>query len=155
MSSSFGADQPGTVPDSGVMAAILRLLGSLTRYGQAIAALAVEESKEAGTQYAKVLVYLLVGLIFAIFGYFFVVLFLAFLFSMILGWNWIWIALVFALVHLGLFAVCLIRARENFRQPIFPMTSAEIRRDADVLQRAGRADTNETGSASNAMTPGL
>jgi len=155
MNPSFGDGQPGAVPDSGAIAAILRLLGSLTRYGQAMSALAVQESKEAGAQYAKILVYLVVGLILATFGYFFVILFLAFFFSMILGWNWLWIALGFALVHLGLFALCMIRARENFRLPIFPMTAAEIRKDADILQRAGGDCAPDASSPNDVVPPGL
>jgi len=124
--------------DPGVLNAFLRLVGSVVRHLQALSQLALTESKEAGSVYVKLLVYLIIALTVAIFGYAFLVLTIAFLLEYLFGWRWLWVALFLSIAHFGLAALCLWRARECYRTPVFPLTSAEIKRDSAILQNAGQ-----------------
>ena len=113
----------------------MRLLGSLGRHLQALFALIGIESREAISLYIRLAVMLVAGLIFAVFGYIFILLFLAFLLAWVFGISWFWITLVFALLHLGVAFFCGLNVRNHFGSPVFKETSAEIRKDLEALSK--------------------
>jgi uncharacterized membrane protein YqjE len=118
---------------SGPLAAALRYFGSILRYFTALAGLAQTEAKEAAVVYFKVAAYLVMGLIFLIFGYIFFILFLAFLLAVTFGVNWIWIILGLVIIHFAMMFLCAYLAREAFRSPVFVATVAELRKDMETM----------------------
>ena len=127
---------PAPDPASGgVFGEAMRLLGSLGRHLQALFALIGIESREAVSLYVRLAVMLIAGLIFAVFGYIFVLLFVAFLLALVFGISWFWIALGFAVLHLGVAFFCGLHIRNHLGSPVFKETSAEIRKDLDALSK--------------------
>lgn len=113
----------------------MRLLGSLGRHLQALLTLVGIESKDAIALYVRLAIMVIVGLIFAVFGYIFVLLFIAFLLAVVLGIGWFWIALGFAVLHLGVTVFCVAHIRTHLKSPVFPETAVEIRKDLDALSK--------------------
>jgi len=120
--------------EKGVFAAGMRYVGSIVRHLEALLGLAQMEAREAGSVYLRVAVYLIIGMVFLIFGYIFFILCLAFLLAGVFGLHWIWILTGLCIFHLALAGLCAWRIREGFRQRIFSATSAELRKDAAMLR---------------------
>lgn len=120
-------------PESGPLATGLRYIGSILRYFTALAGLVQVEAKEAAVIYFKVAAYLVMGLIFLIFGYIFFILFVAFLLGVVFGVSWIWIILGLVVIHFALAFLCAYLARGAFRSPVFVSTVAELRKDMEAL----------------------
>ncbi len=121
----------GPETSRGLLAELLSLAGSFGRHLQAMLALAGQESKEAAALYLR----LLLTLVFAVLGYVFLLLFLAFLLAMVFGVDWIWIALGFAILHLLVTAVCALHVKKHLPSPVFTATAEELKRDFDSLKR--------------------
>jgi len=119
----------------GVLAELVSFAGSFGRHIQALLALAGHESKEAATLYAKVLAVVIAALIFAVFGYVFLLLFVAFLLAMVFGISWIWICLGFAILHFAAAAAGIFHVRNQIQAPVFTATSAELKKDFDALNK--------------------
>jgi len=117
------------------LAELLSFAGSFGRHLQALLALAGQESKEAAGLYLRLLVMLGAALVFAVLGYVFLLLFLAFLLAMVFGIDWIWIALGFAILHLIVTAVCALHVKKHLSSPVFTATAEELKRDFDSLKR--------------------
>lgn len=118
----------------GVLAELLNLLGSLGRHLQGLLALAGLETREAAGIYLRVLIAVVVGLVLLIFGYFLLLFFVAFLLATVFHWDWIWIALVLAVLHFMGAGVCAWFVKARVALPVFHATTAEIRRDLSTLQ---------------------
>ncbi|MFV0338060.1 MAG: phage holin family protein [Chthoniobacterales bacterium] len=119
---------------------ILQFLSSGIRHVQALTQLAIEESKEAGALYLRLLIYLLFAVLVAAFGYAFLIIFLAFAAATFLGWSWVWILLGLTVTHF-LFAVfALWRVRVCFKTPIFSATFEEVQRDSKLLNKTKAAN---------------
>jgi uncharacterized membrane protein YqjE len=114
----------------------LRLVGSITRHFQALAALAGLEGREAVSLYVRAAIALGTALFFAAFGYIFLVLAAAFALEHFLHWDWIWIALGFAALHLLAALAAILYTRNKFTTPVFRGTAEEIRRDVTSLRSA-------------------
>lgn len=127
--------QPGPAPEAsrGVSAEALRLLGSLTRHLQALAALIGAEGRDAAGQYLRGAIALGIALTFLAFGYVFTLLFVAFALERFLHVDWLWIALAYAALHLLGALIGLQTARTRFSTPVFRATAEEIRRDVAAL----------------------
>ena len=119
----------------GVLAGLLSFSGSFGQHLQALLALAGHESKEAARLYLRLLIMLIAALVFAVLGYLFLLLFVAFLLATVFGISWIWIALSFAALHLIVMAVCAWQVKTHLPSPIFTATSAELKRGFDSLKR--------------------
>jgi len=125
----------GPETSRGLLAELLSFAGSFGRHLQALLALAGQESKEAAGLYLRLLVMLGAALVFAVLGYVFLLLFLAFLLAMVFGIDWIWIALGFAILHLIVTAVCALHVKKHLSSPVFTATAEELKRDFDSLKR--------------------
>lgn len=125
---------PGT--GRGLVAEAMSFFSSIGQHLQALAALVGQESKEAAVLYLTLLVILSLGLILAVFGYIFLLLFVAFLLATFLTISWIWITLGFAVLHLIGTAVCAFIIKEKIKSPVFTETSAELKKDFDALKKA-------------------
>ncbi|MCX7869744.1 MAG: phage holin family protein, partial [Terrimicrobiaceae bacterium] len=130
-----GETQPA--PARGLAAELLSLVGSVGRYFQSIGSLVAAEGREAGGNYLRMAILLLAALLFAVFGYLLVLLFVAFLAAELLGVSWLWISGGFALIHFALAVAAAVAARRRFQQPVFPTTTAELKRDFEALRRGG------------------
>ncbi|MDD5198573.1 MAG: phage holin family protein [Terrimicrobiaceae bacterium] len=125
----------------GIPTEALRLFGSLVRHLQSLLALADLEGREAMGVYLRVAIALGAALFCAAFGYVFVLLFVAFALDRMLGVDWIWISLGFAVLHLLGAVAGGLYVKKNFATPIFRSTAEEIRRDLAALRqdRSGTA----------------
>lgn len=149
-SAKGGPPKSETTPD-GVIEAFLRYVGSITRHCTALAGLAKIEAQDVAETYLKIAVFLIAGLVFGIFGYIFLVLFVAFLVGAWFGVSWVWITLALAGLHIALAGICAWNIRENLQKPVFPATGAEIRRDISVL--SGQPDFPASPVAGISSTP--
>jgi uncharacterized membrane protein YqjE len=121
--------------DGGVLAAIMTFVGSITRHFVALGGLAKTEAEEALANFLRILVYAVLGLVFAIFGYLIFLLFFAFLLDVVFGLNWIWTTLGLAVLHFVLVGICAWNVRAAFQTPMFTSTMQEVRRDISILTR--------------------
>lgn len=119
--------------DSGIIAAAQRYGASLVRYGSAFLGLLHLDVREAAGIYLLVFVFSIVGLIFAVFGYVFFLLFLAFLCGVFLQVAWYWIALVYAVGHFLLAVFCVWQVKKRVKKPVFVAVSQELQRDVALL----------------------
>lgn len=117
----------------GLVAELLAFFSSLCQHVQSLFALAGLEAREAAGFYAKLLAIAVAAIVFAVFGYFLLIFFLAFLIAM-LGVSWIWITLGFALLHLGAAVGCVLYLKANIQKPVFASTGAEVRKDLEALK---------------------
>jgi len=117
----------------GIVAELLGFFSSFGRHIQSLLALAGLEAREAAGFYAKLAAIAVAALVLAIFGYFLLIFFLAFLLAM-LGISWIWITLGFALLHLAGATGCVFYLKANLKNPVFATTGAEMRKDFEALK---------------------
>lgn len=117
----------------GVGAAVQAYAASVARYFSAFFGLLHLEAREAAGVYLRVFVFVVAGLIFAVFGYVFFLLFLAFLCGVLFGLEWYWIALAYSVAHFLLVAFCAWRVREGVKKPVFSALSQEVGRDVAML----------------------
>jgi uncharacterized membrane protein YqjE len=125
---------PGRPASRGVIGEFLGLLGSFGDHIQAMAALAGLEAREAASLYLWAVIFLVLALIFVIFGYAFLILFVAFALAALLELSWIWITLGLALLHVAGAALCLFLVKARIKSPVFTATSAELRKDFESLK---------------------
>lgn len=130
----MGSARGGQAASRGIVAELLSLVGSFGRHVQSLGALAGEEAREAAELYLRLAVMLLAAIFFAAFGYVIILLFLAFLIATIFQVAWIWILLGFSILHLLVAFLCATHVKNHWKTPVFPATSAEIRRDLDSLK---------------------
>ena len=118
----------------GLVASLLGFSSSLGRHLLAIMALAGLETREAAAVYLRVAAVFIAGLVFAVLGYVLVLFFLAFLLAAAFGISWIWIALAFAVFHLGAAVLCALYVRSNVAAPVFAGTASELKKDLEALK---------------------
>ena len=119
----------------GLIAQLLILVGSLSRYAHALTALAGEESREAAALGIRLLVMLLAALFFAAFGYILLIFSLAFFAAFVLGISWLWILGGFTALHALLAYICARHVKIHCRTPIFEETRSEVSRDLESLRK--------------------
>lgn len=129
-----GGNPPGPSAHEGLTGAGLRYVGSVVRHLEALFGLFQVEAREAAEVYLKTAVFVVLGLLFLVFGYVFFLLFAIFLVSWLTGIGWMWITLLFGFAHFGLVAVCAWRIREGIRHQAFEATLSEIRKDVSILR---------------------
>ncbi len=110
-----------------------RFFGSFSRHFSAILSLAGLELKEALGLYVRLVVMLLAALLFALLGYVFFILTVAFAIAWLFGVAWIWIALGFTVFHFLICFLCALHVKKHFRTPVFQTTSSELRKDFALM----------------------
>ncbi len=93
------------------------------------------ETKEAVGLYVRLIVMLLAALLFVLLGWILLLLTIAFLIAMFTSIAWVWIALGFTLFHFLVAILCATHVKKHFSTPVFQTTSAEIRKDLELLGR--------------------
>ncbi|MEO8204690.1 MAG: phage holin family protein [Chthoniobacterales bacterium] len=110
-----------------------RLIGNFLQHLQALGALAGLEGREAAQRGLRALIALGAVLFFLAFGYILLILFLAFLLATVVGLGWLWIVLIFSVLHFALAGGFALAFRKQFSAPLFPSTAAELRKDFELL----------------------
>jgi uncharacterized membrane protein YqjE len=118
----------------GVIPELMGFAGSFGRHVLGILQLAGLETKEAAFVGLRLLILLIAGVVFAIFGYLLALFFVAFLAAIAFNISWIWISLGLAVLHFGGVVVCAILAKNYLRTPVFKATAAELQRDFEELK---------------------
>ncbi|MEO6053249.1 MAG: phage holin family protein [Chthoniobacterales bacterium] len=118
---------------SGLFDHLSRLIANFLQHLQALGSLAGLEGREAAQRGLRALIAVIAVLFFAAFGYILFILFLAFLLATVAGLNWLWIVLIFAVVHFALAGGFFFMFRKQFSAPLFPSTAAELRKDFELL----------------------
>jgi len=119
----------------GVAAELLSFAGSFGRHVQALFALAGTESREAAELYVRALLVVVGVLVLAVFGYVFLLLFVAFVLAQIFSLDWIWICLGLAVLHFAGAGAGIFYVRSHLQTPVFSATSAELKKDFEALNR--------------------
>jgi uncharacterized membrane protein YqjE len=109
----------------------LELLAAAWAYLRARFELASIEGREAGGHWLIALGLLIGGVVLLVFGYFFLWFALIFAIATALGGGiaWIWVTLGAALLHFAAGALLLVKVREMAKQPLFPVTIDEFKKD--------------------------
>jgi len=105
------------------------LLAALAEYFHARLRLAGLESKDALVHYGIIIGLAVGALVVVVFGYLFLCLGLAMLLAHLLGIHAGWTILIFALIHFGVAAGCLLVAKSRLPVPMFSATLAEFKKD--------------------------
>ena len=125
--------EAGEIP-RGVIPELVGWSGSFGRHFQALLQLAGIEGKEAAFVGLRLVIFLAVASVCAIFGYVLILLFVAFLLALVFGISWIWISLGLAVLHFAVVAFCAFSARNCLRKPVFKATMTELRKDFEVMK---------------------
>jgi uncharacterized membrane protein YqjE len=125
--------QNGPAADAGLVAHTREFLASLADYLRARLQLTGVESKEAFVHYFKLLVWLVIGLLVAVFGYLFLCIGAVVLIARLLNVAWPWVMVVTALLHFGAAAACAFIAKARLAEPMFQATLQEFHRDKQWL----------------------
>jgi uncharacterized membrane protein YqjE len=117
------------------------LLASAAGYLHARLQLLGLEFKDAGINYVKILILLVMSVVFLIFGYIFFVMALAYLVAWVCHGRWGWVTLGFGFGHIALAAACLWIAKSRFGVSSFASTIAELKKDKEWLSQTKATTT--------------
>ena len=139
---------PGTEPspDSGTTGVVGRartFLAACAQYASARLRLASIEGREAAAHGFKLLMVVGAAIVFGAFGWLFACLAAVFLLAKAFGGanGWVWAALIMAGLHFaGVVALALV-LKSRLGTSLFPMTTAELRKDQEWLDQQTRTNT--------------
>ena len=139
---------PGTEPspDSGTAGVVGRartFLAVCAQYASARLRLASIEGREAAAHGFKLLMVVGAAIVFGAFGWLFACLAAVFLLAQAFGGanGWVWAALIMAGLHFaGVVALALV-LKSRLGTSLFPMTTAELRKDQEWLDQQTRTNT--------------
>ncbi len=122
--------------ETGTLRALRKFFAAGAAYASARLRLAALEGKDAALHVFKLVLFLLIALVLAIFGYLFIGYALVLLLAMLIGGDHgqLWGALILGGVHLGGAVFLIWRARANLVQPMFPLTTEEFKKDKTWLE---------------------
>jgi uncharacterized membrane protein YqjE len=120
---------------AGIFGHLSALLAAKLGYLKARLELAGIEGKEAAIHLAIILGLAIVGLVLVVFGYFLLVIALAFLIARAFGDGsaWPWVLAGAALIHFLIAGLLLLIARLRLGVPLFPLTLEELKKDQEWL----------------------
>ncbi len=110
-------------------------LASAASYLHARLALLGLEVKDAGLNFVKIAILLVVAALALVFGYIFFVIAAAFLVTWLFQWQWGWVTLGFGVGHLFIAAACLLIAKSRFGISSFASTIEEFKKDKEWLSQ--------------------
>jgi len=120
--------------NQGLIDHLRALAASVAAYLGARLQLAGMESKEAAAHYLKILCWLAAACFGLVFGYIFLLLAGVFILRHFLGWDYMWIMLGIALLHLAGAAAALLVAKAKFPKAVFTATITEFKKDQTWLE---------------------
>jgi len=123
---------------TGLIGSLFALASALADFFESRSALFATESKAALVQFILAAICLVGGLMFFAFGYVFLLAAAVVAIAQLANVSWLWVALAAAGLHL-LIAVCfLVTARLAVKKPVFPETTAELKKDREWLKNLER-----------------
>ena len=133
--SDTATEETRSVKEAGLFGHLSALLAAKLAYLHARLELAGIESKEAAIHLGIILGLAIVGLVLLIFGYFFLVIAVAFLIGLAFGGHaWVWVLFGAAVLHLLGAGLLLLIAKTRLGVPLFPLTLAELKKDQEWLK---------------------
>lgn len=128
-------DPAGDAGPPGFPESVRLALAAVASYLHARLALLGLEFKDAGLNFVKIAILLVVAVLALIFGYIFFVIAAAFLVTWLFHWNWGWVTLGFGIAHLSVTAACLLIAKSRFGVSSFASTIEEFKKDKEWLSQ--------------------
>ena len=122
---------------SGMAGNVRAFLASCVQYASARVRLASLEGREAAAHTFKLLLVAGAAIVLGAFGWLFVCLAAVFLVAKAWGGpnGWVWAALIMAGLHLSGVAACLLMMKSKLRTTLFPITTAELKKDQEWLDQ--------------------
>jgi uncharacterized membrane protein YqjE len=118
----------------GATAELMSLVGSLGRHVQSLLDLAGIEARQAIIRLLGVLIVVGAIGVFAAAGYLLLLAFLVGIIASAANIHWAWVSLGFAILQLVLALIFIQMFKAVVRQPVFPTTAAELKRDFESLK---------------------
>ena len=128
----------------GLRANLAALVGSAARFLESRLSLASREAKSAALRLATLVACLVGALALLLMGYVFLIVFAVVGIAHLLGVSWIWVALVFALLHFAGALLCLVIARGQLKNPVFRDTAAVLKEDTEWLKNLDQNKVNRS-----------
>ena len=120
---------------------LIALVASLTQFFQSRLQLAAQESKAAARHLIVLVACAVAAAAFLFFGYVFLIVFVVVGIARLFAVSWIWIALVFALLHFIAALLCLVVARAQVKHPMFRETAGVLKEDTEWLKNLDQKKT--------------
>jgi uncharacterized membrane protein YqjE len=126
----------GPAERGGVIREVRQFLAACAQYALARMKLAIMEGKEAGAHGARLLAYALGAVALLVFAWLFLCLAAVFLLAKAFGEpnGWLWASLIMAGLHIVVACVLALRAKAGLAQPMFPITTQELKKDQEWLE---------------------
>ncbi len=128
----------------GLRANLVALVGSATRFLESRLSLASREAKGAFLRVVTLVACLAGAVALMGLGYVFLIMFAVVGIAHLLGVSWIWVALVFALLHFAGALFCLVIARGQLKKPVFRDTAAVLKEDTQWLKNLDQNKANRS-----------
>ena len=128
----------------GLPESIRLLLGSAAAYLHARLELFTLEFKDAGINYVKILINLIVAIATLIFGLIFFVCAAVYLVAYLCYWHWGWVFFGFGFLMLAVTVTCLLIAKSRFGLASFATTISELKKDKEWLSQTKSANRSQT-----------
>jgi len=134
MAESYAA-RPGSEAGSGAGAFshLRETFAYAAAYLHARLRLAGLESKEALVHYLKIIAWVVVALVIVVFGYLFLCIGAVVLIARLIGVEWPWVMIAFAVAHFVVAVVCVFRAKSSLTVPMFSVSLQELRKDKEWM----------------------
>ncbi len=129
---------------TGLRANSAAFIGSATRFLETRLSLAAREAKGALMRGAMLVACLVGALALSVLGYVFLIVFAIVGIAHLLGVSWIWVALVFALLHFAGAVLCLVLARGQIKASFFGETTAVLKEDTEWLKNLDQEKVNRS-----------
>ncbi|MGB8341877.1 MAG: phage holin family protein [Chthoniobacterales bacterium] len=120
---------------------LLALIASLTQFFQSRLQLAAQESKAASRHLIVLVACAVAAAALLFFGYVFLIVFVVVGIAHLCAVSWIWIALIFALLHFIAALLCLVVARAQVKHPMFRETASVLKEDTEWLKNLDQKKT--------------
>jgi uncharacterized membrane protein YqjE len=120
---------------------LIALIASLTQFFQSRLQLAAQESKAAARHLIVLVACAVAAAALLFFGYVFLIVFVVVGIAHLFAISWIWIALIFAVLHFAAALLCLIVARAQVKHPMFRETASVLKEDTEWLKNLDQKKT--------------
>ena len=119
---------------SGLGTNLSAFASSATRFIESRLSLASKEAKEGAMHLVTLVACGIAAALLVLLGYLFLIVFAMVGIAHLLHISWIWMALIFALLHIGGALLCLVIARGQIKRPMFRETGAVLKEDTEWLK---------------------
>ncbi|MGH8093445.1 MAG: phage holin family protein [Chthoniobacterales bacterium] len=113
---------------------LVALIASLAEFFQSRLQLAAQESKAAARHLIVLVACAIAAAALLFFGYVFLIVFIVVGLAHLVAISWVWIALIFALLHFMAALLCLVVARAQAKHPMFRETASVLKEDTEWLK---------------------